>query len=138
MSAVNATGSISSASDLIMVTPNSAASGLASNRVYSMAPADQIAFVNERELERMHEDYRREAERFARNEIFPLIQFITFDSDIAFGTKLQRKVCYGVNIPVLVQHEFWVARGGMETIRNAIGRKRQIAGSGMKEACGKG
>jgi serine/threonine-protein kinase RIO1 len=79
-------------------------------------------------------DWKDSAATFVRQQLFDKKQSVT-DKELMFGGTIQELVCTDISISDGKRAQiFWDEKGGKETVRNTIRRKRQAAQNAMKLA----
>jgi hypothetical protein len=70
---------------------------------------------------------------YVRSSIFPRKQWVK-DHEIAWGSEIQKLICKMTlgRFPAKWE-EFWDEQGGMEVVRQTIGRRRQASADGQKK-----
>ena len=70
---------------------------------------------------------------FAQTKAFYVMQFITDDSEICYGSVVQRNVCTFLKVDNTHARRVW-ENGGMNAFRNGIGTKKKMMMYGVKTA----
>ena len=81
------------------------------------------------------DEYRKEIGEFVRTRIFQYTQFFLHEEKIAYGSDLQEYVVQNMNIVLSNsdKEEWWnEAKGGRDTMREAIRKRRQSTSNGMR------
>lgn len=95
--------------------------------------AESVDTEEERKLK--YERWNTVVHRYAGLELFRYVQFINRDTEIAYGSQIQKVVCKQCAIPRKEEEEYW-ASSGREEVMMVIGRKRQAVTASMKAKFG--
>ncbi len=95
--------------------------------------AEIVDTEEERKLK--YERWNTVVHRHAGLELFRCVQFINRDTEIAFGSQIQKVVCKQCAIPRKEEEECW-ASSGREEVLMATGRRRQAVTASMKARFG--
>jgi hypothetical protein len=72
----------------------------------------------------MYDRWSHAVKNYVGNELFRYVQLINRDSDIEYGSSIQKVVCKQCSIPTQNQQEYWNIRGCDEVVQ-VLRRKRQ-------------
>jgi hypothetical protein len=95
--------------------------------------AESVDTEEERKLK--YERWNTVVHRYAGLELFRYVQFINRDTEIAYGSQIQKVVCKQCAIPRKEEEKYW-ASSEREELVMVIGRRRQAVTASMKARFG--
>jgi hypothetical protein len=96
---------------------------------------DNDSVNTEEEKKRWHQRWTGAVRLYVGGSLFRYVQFVNRDTDIEFGSNIQKVVCTRCNIPTGDQQEYWNDCGSDEVLE-VLRRKRQAVATSLKARFG--
>jgi hypothetical protein len=94
---------------------------------------DSVAASEQKRL--THRKWTMAVRNYVSTDLFKYVQFINRDSDIAYGSGIQKIVCKACNIPETEDLEYW-SNHGSDEVMEVLRRKRQTVATSFKARFG--
>jgi hypothetical protein len=85
----------------------------------------------EEQVRQKHERWSTTVRVYVAGDLFNYVQFVNRDSDIEYGSSIQKVVCSRCNIPESEEQEYWSADGSDQTLE-VLRRRRQAVSTSLK------
>jgi hypothetical protein len=85
----------------------------------------------EEQVRQKHQRWNFTVRMYVATDLFRYVQFVNRDSDIEYGSRIQKVVCKPCNIPPGEEQEYWSAEG-CDDVLKVLRRRRQAVSTSLK------
>jgi hypothetical protein len=108
---------------------------LSTNEDTTPHPVDNDSVNTDDQKKIIHKRWTQAVRQYVGGSLFRFVQFVNRDTDIDFGSSIQKAVCTQCNIPTGDQQEYW-NDCGCDEVLEVLRRKRQAVATSLKARFG--